>query len=197
MADGSPIHQAIRYLYRRWVEDSDDQGTPPPPDPFDPAEVDELIALLNEPPNVDSDLGNLTLYLGTMYGSHPELPDLFPDPQITDRPAFLEWAQEQAEAGRIPHALVTVPPGTGDPSQVPPLRGSSTWASPDALEAGIVVAGYLSAELGVGEGGRLTARVVEATGSISRRSRRPPRRAVKSIRSQCRGRPNATSTQTS
>jgi len=164
IADGSPIDQSIRYLYRRWVEESDEQGTDPPPDPFDPAEVAELIALLNEPPNVESDLGNLTLYLGTMYGSHPELPDLFPDPQITDRPAFLEWAHEQAEAGRIPRALVTVPPGTGDPSQVPPLRGTSTWASPDALEPGIVVAGYFSSELGVGEGGRLTARVAEATG---------------------------------
>ncbi|MGB7051148.1 MAG: methyltransferase domain-containing protein [Acidimicrobiales bacterium] len=164
MADGSPMDSAIRYLYRRWVEESDEHGTAPPPDPFDPDEVTNLIALLNEAPNVESDLGNLTLYLGTFYWMHPELTELFPDPQLTDRPAFLQWAHEQARAGRMPRALVTVPPGTGDSSQVPPLRTTRPWAPPDSLEPGIVVAGYFNAETGVGEAGRLTAQVVEAAG---------------------------------
>ncbi len=164
MADGSPIDQPIRFLYRQWVEDADEHDAVPPPDPFDPAEVTELIALLNEPPKKEGDLGHLTLYLGTLYASQPELADLFPDPQITGRPAFLKWAHEEAEAGRIPRALVTVPPGTGEPWDVPTRQSPISWASPDGLEPGLTVAGYFNAELGVGEGGRLTARVVEATG---------------------------------
>ncbi len=164
MADGSPIDEVIRILYRQWVKDSDEEASVPPPDPFDPGQLDDLIALLNQPPNVEWDLGHLSLYLGTLYASHPELHDVLPAPQTDDRPAFLEWAYEEAEAGRIAHVLLTVPPGTGQLTDVPPPRSVSKWDPPDHLEPGLTVAGYFNAELGVGEGGRLTAQVVEGTG---------------------------------
>ena len=64
----------------------------------------------------------------------------------------------------MPRALVTVPRGTGEPSDVPTGERVSRWTSPSALQPGITVVGYLNGELGVGEAGRLTARVVEATG---------------------------------
>ena len=164
MADGTPIDFFTRHLYRRWVEDTDERGATPPPDPFDPAGAADLIARFNEAPEVEGDPGNLTLYLGTVYSLRRDIHEFFPDPQFTGRPAFMQWALVESELGRMPRAFVIVPPGTGDRSAVPPSRSASTWASPAPIQPGITVAGYFNAELGVGEGGRLTARVVEATG---------------------------------
>ena len=164
MADGSPIDPTVRLLYRRMTEEAERRGVLGPPDPFDPAEVAQLIELLNEAPESEGDPGHLTLYLGTLYAMIPNLHDMYPDPQFTDRPAYLKWALAEADAGRISPALVTVPPGTGDPSEIPERQSASRWASPSALQSGITVAGYFNAELGVGEGGRLMVQVVEATG---------------------------------
>ena len=164
MADGTPIDFFIRHLYRRWVEDTDERGTAPPPDPFHPAGAADLVAMLNGAPKVEGDPGNLTLYLGTVYSLRRDIHQFFPDPQYTGRPAYMQWALVESELGRMPSVFVTVPPGTGGRSEVPPSRSASTRVSPEAQQAGITVAGYFNAELGVGEGGRLTARVVEATG---------------------------------
>ncbi len=166
MADGSLIDDAVRHLYRQWVEKAEKAGDPLPPDPYNPAQVGEVLSLLNQPAKRDGRPGNLTFYLATLYACRPRIHARFPDPQDADRAEFLEWAQGEATAGRMAPALATMPnPPDDEDSSVVTLRGTaSEWAPPDRLRPGITIAGYLTSELGVGEGARLTARTVEATG---------------------------------
>jgi len=186
MADGTPIDAAIRHIYRGWVDEAEgrapdrvrtgDSGSLPPlpSDPFDPEGVDEVLARLNRPPDVEGDPGHLSIYFATLYGLCPDLHPVFPDPQGPDRERFLDWAADEVVAGRLPKSLlVDVTDGDQEndqdddpsPGGIPTAASlAGTWAPPDALHPGIVVAGYLNAELGIGEGARLTTRVVAATG---------------------------------
>ena len=182
MADGTPVDRTVRHVYRGWVDEAEGRapersrtrsnGSLPrlPLDPFDPREVDQVIDQLNRPPDVEGDPGHLSIYFATLYGLRPDLHPIFPDPQGADRTRLLDWAAGEVAAGRLPKSLL-VDVTDGDQDGGPPPGGiptaarlAGTWAPPDALHPGIVVAGYLNAELGIGEGARLTARVVAATG---------------------------------
>ncbi len=174
MADGTSIDTIIRHLYRRWIERAEDPVGPPtalPPDPFDPEQVDAVLDLLNAAPSEEEGGGTLTVYLATVYSMRPDLHGPFPDPQSADHDRFMDWVYTEAVVGRLPPALAREPrpPATVTTgSAVTGLRAASsmagTWAPPDRLRPAIVVAGYLNAELGIGEGARLTVRAVDASG---------------------------------
>ncbi|MGC8463826.1 MAG: glycosyltransferase family 4 protein [Acidimicrobiales bacterium] len=169
LADGTPIDPIMRTLYRDWLEQAEDaQCSELPPDPFERAGAAELIVRLNEAPGVAGDPGRLTRYLAALYASRPDLQAGFPDPQWTDHDRFMEAVVAEASNGDIPALLARDPtPRQGEvDSAVLPVAGSvaGEWAPGDRLRPGIIVAGYLNAELGIGEGARLTVEAVAASG---------------------------------
>jgi glycosyltransferase involved in cell wall biosynthesis len=174
MADGTPIDDSMRQLYRRWLEEAEDprsersERSELPPDPFVPAGAAEVVTLLNEPPDVPGDPGNLSSYLSTLYANRSDLQATFPDPQWADHDRFMAWVASESLDGRIPVQLASAPVPRTTPvaADGPPVAGSvaGEWAPSDRLRPGIVVAGYLNAELGIGEGARLTVDAVAASG---------------------------------
>lgn len=171
MADGTPIDETMRKLYRDWLEQAEYSEAAPaelPPDPFERAGAAKLITWLNEAPRAAGDPGRLTCYLATLYASRTDLQAAFPDPQWADRDRFMDWVVDESLNGVIPALLVRDPaPRDGEAtSGGPPVAGSvaGEWAPSDRLRPGIVVAGYLNAELGIGEGARLTVDAVAASG---------------------------------
>ncbi len=173
MADGTPVDAIIRHLYRDWIERAEAPTGPRaalPPDPFDPAEVDAFLEFLNRVPAEDAGAGTLTAYLATVSSLRPDLHARFSDPQGVDHDRFMTWARTEVLEGRIPPALARdpEPPATPERSGTAGVRTTSslggTWAPADRLRPGIVVAGYLNAELGIGAGARLTVQAVEASG---------------------------------
>ncbi len=171
MADGTPIDPIMRKLYRDWLEKAESSeaaaGTLPP-DPFDRTGAAALITWLNEPPDSVGDSGQLTRYLAALYGSRPDLRAAFPDPQWADHDRFMDAVVAGSLKDDIPAVLARSPaPLTGGATSADlPEAGSvaGEWAPGDRLRPGIVVAGYLEAELGIGEGARLTVDAVAASG---------------------------------
>ncbi|HXN62191.1 MAG TPA: methyltransferase domain-containing protein [Acidimicrobiales bacterium] len=170
MANGVPFDSIMREFYRGMLATAERGAGVLPPDPFDPDGADAMLQLLNEPPGVPGDPGQLTLYQATLFGRRPDLYQHFPDPQGHDRDRFFDWLRASAAEGWI-HQALTLPPavGIGSPPSVeagndgnPPTL--STWAPPTQLQPGVMLVGYLRAELGVGQGARLLAEAMDATG---------------------------------
>ena len=156
MANGVPVDQYVRKIYRDGVELADAGEDEYPPLPWNEVGAEALCDWLRSPPRVHGDPGNLSVYLATVFGVHVhELRLQFFDPQGADREGFLAWAGEEAEGGRLAAALVGP---VADGGQVE----SSRWAPGTDLRPGVLVAGYLRAELGVGEGARLLVSGLEA-----------------------------------
>jgi glycosyltransferase involved in cell wall biosynthesis/SAM-dependent methyltransferase len=180
MANGVPVDHFVRKLLRTRVEVAERPGGPGAssiPDPFDGAGAQELTSWLNRAAPADQGPERLTLYQATLYAHEPELHTQFPDPQGSDFDAFQRWFGDQVRDGRF-HALLA-PDGPLEPpdrsltggteQQTTPRRSVDVpvggWArAPHELVPGINIAGYFRAELGIGEGARLTMAAVEAAG---------------------------------
>ena len=163
MANGVTFDPIIRELYRRWLSDAERDAGPPPPDPFDPDGAEATLHLLNQPPG-PPDRGQLTTYQATLlFERRAELQPQFQDPQGHDRQRFFGWLQVEATEGRI-HQLLSLPPESARfgslPSHTAGKAGHAAltdWDPADQLHPGVMLVGYLRAELGVGEGARLVA----------------------------------------
>src|SRR5690606_13640789 len=93
----------------------------------------------------------------------PDLQQAFPDLSDEDVDRYFAWVHGDGIAQeRIDRRLL--PPLTGQ-------RRADAYASPDQLEKGVNVAGYLRAELGIGEAARLMLRTLDhanvATSTLS------------------------------
>jgi glycosyltransferase involved in cell wall biosynthesis/SAM-dependent methyltransferase len=168
MANGVTFDPIIRELYRRWLSEAERGEGPPPPDPFDPDGAEATLHLLNQPPGNFGDPGQLTNYQAALFGSRAELHSRFHDPQGHNRQRFFDWLQVEAAEGRI-HRLLSRPPEsarfgslpshTGDNKAGP--RALTDWDPADHLRSGVMLVGYLRAELGVGQGARLLAETLD------------------------------------
>jgi glycosyltransferase involved in cell wall biosynthesis/2-polyprenyl-3-methyl-5-hydroxy-6-metoxy-1,4-benzoquinol methylase len=165
-ANGVDLDTAMRNAYRDLVERADELGGPEPPDPFDPDGAIALLELLNRPSSVEGWSG-LTAYLEATWSSREDLQQVYPDPRSADHEGLLAWARNEVAEGRMEASLATAPRPSGPTAaEGSTATGTNTteWAPSNRLRPGMVVAGYLSAEVGVGEGGRLTSRLVESAG---------------------------------
>ena len=116
--------------------------------------VERFVKWLNEP----SPPGprGISRYLYALYLERPDLQLAFQDIGGEDANRFRAWlhgdgiAQEKIPASLLPPLVA--PPETG------------RFAGPDELEPGVNVAGYLSAELGIGEAARLMIDTLDHTG---------------------------------
>ncbi len=172
MGNGVPFDEYSRRVYRDAVLVADDGDDEYPPIPWDEEGADALCAWMNEPPRVENDPGNLSVYLATVFGMRVnELRPMFFDPQGHDRERFLKWARHEVTEGTFPACFVpSVDSARTVPEEFDPETGRRAfhsireWAPANRLRPGFLVAGYLRAELGVGEGARLLIECLEAAG---------------------------------
>jgi glycosyltransferase involved in cell wall biosynthesis/SAM-dependent methyltransferase len=162
MANGVKFDSVIRELYRRWLAVADQGAGPPPPDPFEPEGAEALLRFLNQPPGGPDDPGRLSLYQATLFARQPDLQHAFPDPQGQNRDRFFDYLRAIAVEGRIHPALAVPPQIDPQPAGSASNRALTDWDPPDQLHPGVMLVGYLRAELGVGQGARLLAEALHA-----------------------------------
>ena len=153
---GEPVTMHMRQLYHEAVvraDRPDPFGRPAqklPPHPFGDDGGLAFQQWLAEPPSPDAAASGLTrLAVGVWHG-RGDLQAAFPRPTGQDGPGYRRWcATHGVEEGPMPDwALPHDPP--------PP--------APPVDEFGVNVAGYLTAELGLGEMGRIVQRTIAAAG---------------------------------
>ncbi len=162
MANGTPIDRYVRHIYGDALRAADRGDDVYPPVPWDHDGAEALCTWLAAPPRHPDDPGRLSLYLASVFGlDQAELRPRFFNPQFADRDRFVAWARSEAGAGRLIPRLVTE--GADHPDVVAAVsEAPSPWAQGAELRPGMLVAGYLRAELGVGEGARLLIASLEA-----------------------------------
>jgi glycosyltransferase involved in cell wall biosynthesis/SAM-dependent methyltransferase len=153
---GLPIDKRMRRLYRDELAGAEHNGGELPPDPFDPDDPQAFLTWLNEPVDPVGGAALVSRYLDRLRRERPDLQTAFPDLRWSDAERYLAWV---AADGRYQVDL---------PAElVPDLRGISPRPAslPGLeLEPGFNIAGYLRAELGVGEAARQIIEGVKAAG---------------------------------
>ena len=151
LGNGLAYDRVMRALFRAALLDSeahDGCALAAPPNPFDDDGrqfLDWLNAVPDERPG-----GRLTRYLAALHASRPDLQAVFPDPDGADSDRVAEWSHHEVAEGRLDARLALADRAVG-PAPAPPRPG-------------IRVAGYLRAETGVGEHGRLAVLAAERAG---------------------------------
>ena len=138
---GLALDQTARRLYRRELVKAERSGSPPPPNPFGPGARDDFESWLRDPAGSHG----VTRYLRALHADRPALQVEYPDLDGIGGRAFLWWA--------LTHGVKN---GDVLPRLIEPETIDGVRRAP-----GVNVAGYLRAEDGIGEAGRL---LVEALG---------------------------------
>ncbi|WP_372667660.1 glycosyltransferase [Amycolatopsis kentuckyensis] len=161
LPDGTPLTTPMRTLYRdTWLRAHRAATTPAqfaptvvdeiPPPPFGDdrgAAFRDWLRAPGSPMARSAGLSRLALWL---WASRIDLQTAFRKPERADGPAFRQWCATHG----IDEGLL---PGWALPTEPPPVAGPVD-------EFGVNVSGYLTAELGLGEMGRIAHRVVAAAG---------------------------------
>ena len=152
-ADGTPVNKQIRQTYRRALMAAEDQGLPLPPPAFGDEYFEEFLRWAKAPVGPDSVVTN---WLAWVWRQRGDLQVAIPDGLSTGGPRLVRWAHQFGSRELL------VPAGWGvvevDPSDD---AGASRRR---VTSAGVNISGYLRAELGVGEVGRIMVRGAEAAG---------------------------------
>ncbi|RJQ74964.1 FkbM family methyltransferase [Pseudonocardiaceae bacterium YIM PH 21723] len=147
-ADGSALPSAVRRLYRdEWIK-AEKKDKPLPPHAFGPDAAD-FRAFLTAPGEPTEAGAGLNRYVMLVWRSRPDLQTAFPQPCGRDAADFKAWCRTSGIREK----------------QLP------DWALPEDQsfeephpEFGVNVLGYLTAELGVGEMGRIVHDAIAAAG---------------------------------
>ena len=150
-ADGTPVTKQIRHIYRQALLAAEEQGLPLPPPAFPEAAFEEFLRWVKAPVGPDSVVTN---WLAWVWRQRGDLQVAIPDGLSTGGPSLVRWAQQFGAQELL------VPAGWGI---VDPDSGQDTTRRRVA-SAGVNISGYLRAELGVGEVGRIMVRGAEAAG---------------------------------
>ncbi len=165
---GPPIDSRMRRLYRDELADAERAGGAEPPNPFVDGEAAAFVGWLREPTGPIGVPARVPRYLRRMREERPDLIVRFPDIDGADGLAFLEWCRDVGrDEESLPAVLVDAP-------APPPAPAPAITPRP-----GIQLAGYLSAEAGVGEVARRLLDAVRLTGlphSVVTYDRTPSRR---------------------
>jgi glycosyltransferase involved in cell wall biosynthesis/SAM-dependent methyltransferase len=152
-ANGVRLDRRMRRMYREGLLAAEDGAGALPPDPFDPVQADAFIDWLNQP---GTKTPGLPRYLRALYLERSDLRRAFPDLSGPDLSAYLQWARE--DGGADPPI-----PSVFRAASLRPTRERAAPA-PGPSSEGVNIAGYVRAELGTGEGARLTVAAVKAAG---------------------------------
>jgi len=152
-ASGVPLSARIRRLYWEGLTSSEAGRGFEPPDPFDAAKPSSFIDWLNSPQ--PGGPRGVSRFLYSIYQERLDLRSHFPDLDGVDCVRYTNWILgDGVKQAEIPHELL--------PSRSRTRAEVSVATSVDELTAGVNVAGYLRAELGIGEAARLLVNALEA-----------------------------------
>jgi glycosyltransferase involved in cell wall biosynthesis/SAM-dependent methyltransferase len=158
LPNGMRIDRHMRRLYREaLLEFEDPNGTSrePPPNPF--AEPEPFFEWLEEPYGKGHP-DAITRYLFGLWADRSDLRNVFGNIDGENAAAYLEWVADYGRfEERIPQRLVP----TQQDIRAIGERRDQNGVEPDI---GVNVAGYLKAELGIGEAARKMAETVEVMG---------------------------------
>lgn len=155
-ATGLPFDGRMRRVYRAGLLAAEHTAVPPPPDPLDRAQADAFVEWLNQP---GEGTALPTRYLGRLYEERSDLRAAFPDLSGPDLARYVEWIRRNG--GADPPIPAVFRAALARLEVRSPARGAHV-AEPSPT--GVNVAGYVRAELGTGEGARLTVAAVKAAG---------------------------------
>lgn len=146
-ADGTPIGRSMRGVYRTEVLRADRGEGPYPPVPFDPTTEPELKAWF-----LAAHPSGLNRYLADLWTHRPDLQRAYPRVLQGDIDDYLAWAGGYGVAeGEVPASWI-------------PVARERHGSTNGVRAAGMNLAGYFAAELGMGQGGRLLIDAVAAAG---------------------------------
>lgn len=145
--DGTALPPTARRLFRQgWIE-AERRGTKPPPHAFGADGGTELREWLGSPGDHSQAAAGVNRLAIAAWESRVDLRIAFPHPCAEDADGFRHWCRGSGVAERaLPSWAVP-----GEPASPPP---------PDD-EFGVNLLGYLTAELGLGEMGRIVHKAIE------------------------------------
>lgn len=150
LPNGFVLDKRSRRLYWAALVAHERDGAAEPPNPYDPATADQFVAWLNQP----SETGprGLSRYLLSIYQDRPDLQLAFPGVPAGDVDHYSIWLRRDGVTQEaVPESLLPPVNAVARPAFTPPAE----------LRPGVNVAGYLNAELGLGEAARLLVRTLE------------------------------------
>ncbi|TWE13824.1 FkbM family methyltransferase [Prauserella muralis] len=139
--DGTPLPQGCRRLFRDgWIE-AERKGKPVPPHAYGADGGAALRSWLASPADHAQAAAGLNRLALAVWASRTDLQLAFPHPTGSDSPAFRVWCENSGVAEDVlPEWAMPVPP----PVPQEPVE-----------DFGVNILGYLTAELGLGEMGRI------------------------------------------
>lgn len=151
LPDGTRLPPSLRRMFRQaWVR-AEKRGEDPPPTPFDDVAPGAFLDWATGPADGGQASAGMNRWAISVWQARADLRQAFGDPLGADAEAFRQWcATSGVREGELhPMAVPTGP------------RPSAVAAVEDT--AGVNLLGYLTAELGVGEMGRLVHDAVRAS----------------------------------
>ena len=150
LPDGTWLDHRLRTIYRRAVEEAGLRRSP-----FTDDGMEEFYAWLDAPAATGraSGINRLCMLVREL---QPQLRDAYPDlDRYNDACGLIEWLHEHGvRQGTLPAAVV--------PPEAPAAREAERRRQARRTNFGINVAGYFTAELGVGEAARLLVAALDA-----------------------------------
>jgi glycosyltransferase involved in cell wall biosynthesis/SAM-dependent methyltransferase len=153
LPSGMRVDRRMRRLYREALLAAEEGQGVEPPNPF--IDPEAFVSWLREPPDSHGQATRISRYLHAARAERPDLVARFHDLRWIDGDRFVDWValEGQGELG-IPHELAPEARAVAVEEETPESEPKS----------GVNVAGYLEAELGVGEAGRKVLSTVEHAG---------------------------------
>jgi len=164
LANGLELDRAMRRAYRDGLVAAERDGVEAPPDPFDALDADAFLEWLKavpSSPGAAAGQPRLSRYLAAAWALRPDLQAAFPEPEGADFDRVVAWSRHEAAMGRLSYHFV-LDDDAGN--ERPAVTAGERAGEPAQLRPGIRIAGYLRAETGTGEHGRLTVAAVERAG---------------------------------
>jgi FkbM family methyltransferase len=150
LADGTPLPATLRRAYRAaWLQ-SERDGAAAPPSPFS-ADPGAFLSWVTAPADAAQRRAGSNRWAMAVWAARPDLQQTFPHPLGVHAGAYRRWCEHSG-----------VPEGSLHPAAVP--RAVPRAKVPIEPKPGANLLGYLTAELGVGELGRLVHEAVVASG---------------------------------
>lgn len=150
---GIPLFRGLRRMYRAEVLNADRLGAPLPPSPFSPGGAARFRRWLLSIPA--GSIRCMPRYLAAVYDERSDVRAAFPEAEHGDLLRFNDWVER---SGRADYPMVRILADSTDDD--PWDQAEDAGRSSD----GIDLIGYLQAELGVGEAGRLASTALAAAG---------------------------------
>ncbi len=150
---GAAFTRTLRRQLRAELMEAERDGTPRPPTPFVPGGAEDFRRWLSSVPETSS--SRLPRYLAAVYEERGDLQEHFPGVRHGDVEGYAQWVHN---SGALESSLIRLLGDRLDPVAPPVVHVTDEGRSP----AGVDLVGYLKAELGVGEAGRLAAAALSA-----------------------------------